>query len=254
MLLADNVTDLFHNGTNFVNVTIPRFDKDVLDIEGIDTLTRANTSYVKIDNEGRIGVHTKNPEFVLHVNGTSRFTKDAVFEGDVFIRGVTFGGSPLKVAGGLTIHSGGINVSNGDIEDIGNVHSINVTADDAVVAEQIIDLTPAFEGNTSDALESITYVKSETRNNLTLINHSSLPEFARRTVVVRDKSYNKVVTEGRDIGAMVTVLVESIKELVARNDRLIQENQNMKTELCRVNNSYSWCRQLIIPIRGVDKI
>lgn len=77
-------------------------------------------------------------------------------------------------------------------------------------AQVVVDRTPHFEG---DALTELRGVKGNNRGG---IDHSSLPAFARKTIKRRDKP----TEEGRDIGAMVSILTVAVQQLDARLDAL----------------------------------
>ncbi|HPF54576.1 MAG TPA: phage tail spike protein [Clostridia bacterium] len=80
-------------------------------------------------------------------------------------------------------------------------------------AESFTDRTPGFNG---DALAAIAKIKTDKKGN---IDHASLPDEARKKVKVtkygKDKKIVKVSEEdGRDIGMMVCLLTEGLKQLI----------------------------------------
>lgn len=116
-------------------------------------------------------------------------------------------GTP-KYKQGLTIaaQTGGTN--NWGIVDYNNAYfGGNVSA------ASFTDRTPMFNG---DALDSIKRIKGEKKQR-GLIDHSTLPAFARVRVkgTKRSEEY-----DGRDIGAMVSVLTVGIQQLVERVETL----------------------------------
>jgi hypothetical protein len=96
--------------------------------------------------------------------------------------------------------------SNSDITSTSALHSIggtlNVTG--ALTAASYADNTPGFVG---DALSEIMLIKTVDGE----IDHSTLPDFARKQVVVDGK-----VEEKRDLGAMVSMLVVAIQQLYSK--------------------------------------
>jgi len=93
--------------------------------------------------------------------------------------------------------------ANSDITSTYALHSIhgvlNVTG--ALTAASYADNTPGFVG---DALSEIMLIETVGGE----IDHSTLPDFARKQVVVDGK-----VEEKRDLGAMVSMLVVAIQQL-----------------------------------------
>ena len=112
----------------------------------------------------------------------------------------------------------------------------NLYVENNVSAASFTDRTPAYRG---DALKDIKMIVSDDKGN---IDHSTLPMFARRKIKVAKKeltvakyaniddlsieeqSYEEV--EGRDIGAMVSVLTTAIQQLAE-----IVEKQGKQIEI-----------------------
>jgi len=116
-------------------------------------------------------------------------------------------GTPLyKQALTITLQTGG--TYNWGIVDYNNAYfGGNVSA------LSFTDRTPMFNG---DALDSIKRIKGEKKER-GLIDHSTLPAFARVRVKGTKKSAEY---DGRDIGAMVSVLTVGIQQLVERVEEL----------------------------------
>ena len=179
-----------------------------------------------------------------HINVTG-ITARSTFNGDVEILGTLFGGSPVKIGGGLSILSGDV-FSSGDIEGnqmtanagiqvpSGNINvSNNISVLSTLVAQEIVDLTHAYDRNSSDAFHALVEVKKvpDGKGGF-LINHSSLPDFAK---------INTVRGEGRSLGAMISIITESmqwVKNLTTTNQNRID---SLEAELCRKDPTYSWC-------------
>lgn len=91
-----------------------------------------------------------------------------------------------------------------------------------ISANDVTDRTPAFWGTSTQALAAIAAIK----NKGTEIDHNSLPAFAQRTFTEQRptgeldlqgrKITESVEVPARSLGAMVTLLAESTKELEAR--------------------------------------
>jgi hypothetical protein len=83
------------------------------------------------------------------------------------------------------------------------------------------DRTPAYEG--ADAVSDLKKIKSKNGK----IDHSTLPEFAQKKVQVDqigkegDEDYEPAREEdGRDLGAMISILVKAVQELSAEIEAL----------------------------------
>jgi len=138
-------------------------------------------------------------------------------------------------------------IINGDLNVTGNTHVQNLT-----VWGTFADLTPAWGESSKNALDAIIDIKNKDGE----IDHSSYPKFAQAQIPmyisirtgeeceideegeeICVEIYEKQVDhylEGRNIGATVTLLIESVKALH-------EENQVLKDELCLKDSSYSWC-------------
>lgn len=150
------------------------------------------------------------------------------------------------------------------VEDLNVIGNIGATG--SVIATAFVDLTPAWEGTSEQALNEIVSIKSKDGK----IDHSTLPDFTKkgipqykkvnigencedRNTFVFDENgvqtktitetvcepINKIVQsgtiEGRDLGAMVTMQTEAIKELKAQNEEL-------KAALCEIKPELETCR------------
>jgi len=112
----------------------------------------------------------------------------------------------------------------------------------------LLDYTPGYSGTPQDALNEILNSKSINGE----IDHSSLPVIARATLkrvektnvrmveqtdpsgkIVEVEEYDTRVVEeeGRNLGAMVTVLTEAVKGLNEKVEALAAENQVLKAEV-----------------------
>lgn len=146
-------------------------------------------------------------------------------------------------------------LSNGDL----NI-SHNLFVDDNSYADNYIDTTPAWLGTTKSALDAVTSISNIGKE----INHDSLPEFAKAIIPFYERKqigencngvFSPIITylcepvhnyflvpeksqPARNLGAMVTLLTESVKALKEENDLL-------KTELCKKDFSYAWCKPIV---------
>jgi hypothetical protein len=69
-----------------------------------------------------------------------------------------------------------------------------------------------------DALSDIRKIKGKPDGHLDM---SSLPSYARKIIERKDKKTGKtIVEEGRDLGAMISILTKAVQELDARLDKL----------------------------------
>lgn len=251
-LSLSELTSIRNSGVNLTVVNTPRLSMSPILVEGFSKPNQ-NAKMISSDEEGNLGIAIENPNFALHVGGLARFTRDAHFENDIAVDGTIFGGSPVKITGGAII-SGGLQVPNGNL----NVTD-NLSVQSTLVAQEIVDLTPAYSRNETEALRELTEIKYYVdRDGTKVINHSTLPDFAR---VATERG------EGRSLGAMISVLTESTKALKKENDDLRTQVKNMSetikkldyyqellldinsvvlVELCDRDPTYSWC----VPVVG----
>lgn len=226
------ILDVFNNGFNFIDFNVTILNDDLLILSGnISVFTPTSTELI-VDKLGRVGIDVDKPSFTLEVAGVARFFDEVIFTKDIFVGGNIIGGSPVKVAGGFNVLTGDVNISDGNIEQVGEIFTSNLTSDNIVVAQEFIDLTRSYDKNQSESKRELLNIRNTKDNE---INHSTLPDFVKTQVITRDRNGNKVATQGRSIGALVTMLVEAIKALE-------QENNDLKDELCNESrNAYSWC-------------
>jgi len=72
-----------------------------------------------------------------------------------------------------------------------------------------------------NALSDIKKIRGKPDGHLDM---SSLPSYARKTVSRKDNKTGKIVVEeGRDLGAMVSILTKAVQELNERLDRIENE-------------------------------
>jgi hypothetical protein len=133
-------------------------------------------------------------------NGTLRsiFTYDAA--GDNIMEFLT-----ANVVSMVILASGGVNI--GAANDPGD-NNLYVVGD--VNCASVTDHTPSFRG---DALKLI---KKIARTEHDEIDHNTLPKFVQR--VYRDDEGKEKI--GRDLGGMISILTEAIKQLVVRVEAL----------------------------------
>lgn len=120
--------------------------------------------------------------------------------GDLLVRNVTDAVNVIHI-----YNSGGMSLGS-TVSDPG-ANNLYVTGD--VNCASVTDHTPAYKG---DAVAEIKAIKS-TENGM--IDHASLPRFCQRKYT--DDEGKKV---GRDLGATISVLVEAVKQLTARLEKL----------------------------------
>jgi hypothetical protein len=93
--------------------------------------------------------------------------------------------------------------------------SNNVYVTGEMSAQVVVDRTPHFAG---DAVAELRGIKGNKGGG---IDHSTLPTFARKTIRRRDAQ----VEEGRDLGAMISILTVAVQQLDTRLDAL-EGNRN----------------------------
>ncbi len=123
------------------------------------------------------------------------------------------------------------------------VNSQNLSVNDTIWARNYLDLTPAYNKLSNESIMDLQNISSRNVDGREVIDHDSLPEFARLSGV-----YFGSVVSGRSLGAMVSILVEAVKWLQVQMDdkhvrinTLEAENIVLKRELCVRDPSYSWC-------------
>jgi hypothetical protein len=121
--------------------------------------------------------------------------------GDLVVRNVTDGVNVIHIynSGGMSLGSSVVDPGANNLYVTGDVNCASVT-----------DHTPAYEG---DAVAEIKAIKS-TKNGM--IDHASLPKFCQKKYL--DKEGDEQI--GRDLGATISILVEAIKQLTARIEKL----------------------------------
>ncbi len=81
---------------------------DTGDTPRVEEIVLEDSKSLTLQSSGqRVGIGTTSPLSIFHVNGNS------LFVGDVNITGTLYGGSPVKVGGGLNMTSGGLYFSDG---------------------------------------------------------------------------------------------------------------------------------------------
>lgn len=130
------------------------------------------------------------------------------------------GGGQVHLAGGGGLVGVGTTSPNTTLTVNGSVY---VTSD--VSALTFTDRTPHYDG---DALADLAPVKgTANREGKAEIDHSTLPAFARRTFVTRiideDGRETDTAEEGRDLGAMISILTKAIQQIAARLDAIEQK-------------------------------
>lgn len=153
---------------------------------------------------------TANGDYIvgLRVYPTGIFGSytDCTFLG-IAIDNILTSGTP-KYKQGITIAT-----QTGGTNNWGLVDYNNAYFGGDVSANSFTDRTPMFNG---DALDSIKRIKGEKKER-GLIDHSTLPAFARIRVKGTKQSEEY---DGRDIGAMVSVLTVGIQQLIERVEEL----------------------------------
>lgn len=113
-----------------------------------------------------------------------------------------------------------------------NIEATNIRAANIVEADLFLDHTDAYPiKNSTRNIEDVLSIQDKEDK----IDHDTYPS----ALITDDK---------RDIGKTVTWLIEIFKGLIPRIEQnqqsikqLQQENQALKTELCKKDRTYSWC-------------
>ena len=142
----------------------------------------------------------------LYSTGIFGSYTDCIYMGIAIPNLITSGTPRYKQAITIDIQTGG--TGNWGIVDYNNAYFGG-----DVSANSFTDRTPMFNG---DALDSIKRIKGEKKER-GLIDHSTLPAFARVRVKGTKQSEEY---DGRDIGAMVSVLTVGIQQLIERVEEL----------------------------------
>lgn len=108
----------------------------------------------------------------------------------------------FRVLHGLYVGALDVNPSNNNAYIVGDCSALTFT-----------DRTPHYKG---DAVAALRGIRADAEG---LVDHATLPPEARRTVhLVRDGE--DIYEEGRDLGAMVSILTVAVQEMAARIEKL----------------------------------
>lgn len=133
------------------------------------------------------------------------------------------GGSSINLFGvsGFSVNSYGGYFESG-VGSIGAYVTPSIYISNTCSALYFVDRTPFYDG---DAIAEVKTIKGKGGN----IDHSTLPAFTRRSLkvrhIIKDKNNklifgNEVEEEGRDIGAMVSILTVAIQQITQRLEAL----------------------------------
>lgn len=102
------------------------------------------------------------------------------------------------------------------------VYCTNFYAGGNVSADSFTDRTPFFEGDALSQIKGIRSINGE-------LDHSSLPSFARKTLKVKVKGKSdlskEIEQDGRDLGAMISILTVGMQQLLSRVEKLESANK-----------------------------
>ena len=144
----------------------------------------------------------------IQANATAMYIRAAVANNDSDIQLQTYNGSGWE---NMLIGYGGsyVGLFHHNVLAMYTTSSPGIYVQGTCSALVFTDRTPAYEGDS--ALEEIKKIKNKDGK----IDHSTLPSFARKTIIKEDKDGkgNPVEEEGRDLGAMISILVKAVQEL-----------------------------------------
>ncbi len=84
-----------------------------------------------------------------------------------------------------------------------------------VSAASFTDRTPSYTGK--NAVAELKLIRNDKNGN---IDHSTLPAFARKKITSKDKKGKESEADGRDIGAMISILTKAVQELDERIEKI----------------------------------
>jgi len=254
-----------------------------IDYSGANVINTWSTEYSSSDSVFGIAVRSKNgvANVFTSTAGNAAFAKGALVLGDD-LEFFNAAGATVAIGDDVTM------TSRFKIDSTGNVGigttsptqaklvvsgGIYVTGD--VSALTFTDRTPFYDGDALSEIKLISGIDGE-------IDHSTLPEFVQvnKTKIIYEKqnvseevfneTLNKTIsviiekeveigtesTTERNIGNMISVLTKGVQQLIYRiigvEDRTTQlENEIilLKSELCKKDNTYSWCVATPSPIK-----
>lgn len=235
----------------------------VLFLDSNGTIIEDNSNLFWDDTNNRLGIGTTGPNYPLQVNGTSGGIT-ASFEGNITAEDYLYH-SPF------TPNNYTKEQALNDVIKIGGVNGqINHSSVPSFVQSEI--QVPIYEKETYEDIEQICNYESSITNNgkyeYKCINVTTIKERNKQTCKIEDVEsyeeingkgiYNKVVVkkevcienppinyetqEQTSIGKLIGVIIKSIQGIIDRTDKLEEENQILRTELCQKDMSYSWCK------------
>lgn len=207
--------DLVFNFTNTAGSVVPPVVVSRLLPDTVDNQSLVTLRFVMFAPQAAKAVYVDSVSLVGNVSGSATINEE--FLHTEILLGDSVGGDDPRI------------FWNGTVDTLFLPNQTRVLG--TLTVDDFVDLTPAYGGNVSEALAAVNLIsKVDLGGGRFEVNHSSLPGFVR--VEIPD---NGGFVSGRSLGAMVSVLVESVQGLSAENDVL-------RSQLCLVNMSYSWCR------------
>ena len=176
--------------------------------------------------------------------GTASFLLDSFNSAFIPAGGLSVGSVNAVATGGLNVGSTSAGADNDEIavgvSDVGaySISCVSIWATANISALSFTDRTPMYTG---DALTEIARIRDDGKGG---IDHATLPEFAKAPLEVAvyedgpldDKGkptkieIGTVVEEGRDIGAMVSMLTVAVNQLSEKNKALEAEIVKLKAK------------------------
>jgi len=190
-----------------------------------------------LTNLGRLGIGTDLPTHELNVVGDTNISNDLFIGDDLVVYG-SVGSLTFKGGADIALSSGGdIDVPDGYIcvEDTTGGDCAGTT-DGFIYADDFVEHSIPIP---EKGLDSILQMKNKEDGTL---DHSSFGD-------CQAKDSEGKLAEGVSLSCQVKSLIKSVQELFTWNDEqdlrideLKEENNLLKSELCKKDNTYSWCK------------
>ena len=195
---------------NTTGPDIPTSSSAIRWFAGIDDTWTNSANYVGLTAYRHTGSTVVDGVMTVVVGDTDDATYDArlVLQAGHYASGV-YSDSNLIITREKSTGNKTVNANCDTFNASNNVYVTNNCS-----ALSFTDRTPFFDG---DAMAELRNIKGKTNRGKKEIDHSTLPAFARKRIQQRGSGDTE---EGRDLGAMISILVVAVQQLDARLDAL----------------------------------